>query len=110
MYMIMYVLDDPNLLDPVLDSWSSLGVTGVTIMESTGLHRRKLKHIPMRYEHEESTLDETYNSTLFAIVQNKQLVDACLTEVEKCAGDLNEPNTGVFAAWPLPIVKGVSSS
>ena len=49
MYMVLFVLDDPEHLDAVLSAWSSKGLTGVTIVESTGLYRRqKRKRIPMR--------------------------------------------------------------
>ena len=37
----MLVLDDINQLDAVLDGWQAVGVTGATIFNSTGLHRRR---------------------------------------------------------------------
>ena len=100
MYMIMYVLDDTTSLDKILDAWSKLGVSGATIIESTGLYRRRLQHIPMRYSYGGSPTDETGNSTLFVIVQNEELVHSCLQVIESIMGDLNNPNTGVFTAWP----------
>lgn len=39
MYMLMFILDDPNYLDEVLDAWEEVGVSGVTIVESTGMAR-----------------------------------------------------------------------
>jgi hypothetical protein len=41
-------------------------------------------------------------------VSNESLVYACVSAIEKVVGDLDEPNTGVIAAWPLSFVKGVS--
>ncbi len=49
MFMIMMVIDDPSLLDEVLDAWQSVGVTGATIVESSGLHRRRATTIGARY-------------------------------------------------------------
>jgi nitrogen regulatory protein P-II 1 len=112
MFMLMLVLDDITFLDQILEAWSNLGVSGVTIVESNGLYRRHQKHIPMRYaygETSETPLEERGNSTLFAIVENEQMSQVCLKEVEKIVGDLDGPNTGVFAAWPLATVKGVPS-
>jgi len=107
MHMIMLVLDDPAHLEKVLESWSSLGVSGATVLDSTGLHRHHLKHIPMRYAYGDSSLEETGNVTLLAIVGDEQKARDCLTGVEQIVGDLDLPNTGIFSAWPLSFTKGI---
>lgn len=106
MYMILFVLDDPDYLSRILDAWANNGISGATIIESTGLNRR-LSHIPMRYSYGETPLDERGNLSIFVIVQDENKVRDCLNEIEKIVGDLDEPNTGVFTAWPLTIQKGV---
>jgi nitrogen regulatory protein PII len=109
MFMVMFVIDDPEYLDQILDAWSTVGITGATIVDSMGLYHHQ-KHVPMRYAYGESPLEEKGNSTLFVIVRDEQTVQLCLDEVEKIVGDLDGPNTGVFAAWPLAYVKGVPPS
>ena len=109
MLMIMLVLDDPAYLGKVLESWSSLGASGATIIESSGLHRHQLKHIPMRYAFGDSSLEETGNRTLWAVVEDEKKARDCLEGVEQIVGDLDQPNTGIFSAWPLTITKGVPS-
>jgi hypothetical protein len=47
--MIFFVLDNPDRLDELLASWESIGITGVTIIESTGIHRVRRQLLPMRY-------------------------------------------------------------
>ena len=49
MYMIMFVLDDADQLEHVLEAWERAGMRGATIVESTGIHRLRRKHLPMRY-------------------------------------------------------------
>ena len=107
MFMVMVVINDPGQLDAVLEAWAERGVTGATIVESTGLHRRR-KHIPMRYAYAES-LVESGNITLFVAVQNEDMVKACLSAVEDIVGDLSGPNTGVLMAWPITFSKGIQS-
>ncbi len=107
MFMIMFVLDDIRHLDNVLTSWSDIGITGATIIESSGLHRKLQKSIPMRYIYDSSPLEETGNLTLFVIVENEGVVHSCLEVLEKIVGDLDQPNTGVFSAWPLLMTKGI---
>ena len=105
--MIMFVLNDISHLNQILDAWSNLGGSGATIIESTGLHRYKLKHIPMRYTYGDTSLEESGNCTLFTIVESENTVQLCLQSIEQIVGDLDEPNTGVFSAWPLTITKGI---
>ena len=109
MFMIMLVLDDNSYLDQILDTWSALGVSGATVVGSTGLYRRHLKRIPMRYTYGDSPSEEIGNTTLLVIVENETMVQSCLHAVEHIVGDLDGPSTGVFSAWPLSITKGIPS-
>jgi nitrogen regulatory protein PII len=113
MYMVMMVLDDPDKLDDVLDAWCEVNVSGVTIIESTGIQRRRAKNIkvPFRYNFTRmAPRIEEGHFTLFTVVPTEEYVHACIQAAEKIVGDLNQPNTGIFAAWPLDIVKGVPST
>jgi nitrogen regulatory protein PII len=107
MYAVFFVLDNPDLLDDVLDAWYAAGIGGVTILESTGFHRRRRQHIPMRYLFGGGESEEQGNLTLLAIVPDDTAVQTCLTRAESIVGDLSQPNTGVFTAWPLNTVKGI---
>ena len=107
MYMILFVLDDPELLDQVLDAWSGIGIQGVTIIESTGIQRRRKQLIPMRYLYQTTGDVEEGHVTLLALVDNEGVVQECLKATEALVGDLANPQTGVFAAWPLAVVKGI---
>jgi nitrogen regulatory protein PII len=104
----MFVLDDPGRLDDLLEAWEKAGVRGATIIESTGIHRRRSKTVPMRYMFQAIGNVEESHFTLFVIVENEAVVQACLQATEQLVGNLNEPNTGIFAAWPLSVVKGLS--
>lgn len=105
MFMVLLVLHDPDNLDAVLAAWSAIGLRGATILESTGLYRRQRKHIPMPYAY--GDYGEEGNYTLFAIVEHEEMVQACLEATEGVVGNLDDPDTGVLAAWPLAQVKGI---
>jgi nitrogen regulatory protein PII len=109
MYMVMFVLDDPNSLDKILDTWHEIGIGGTTIFDTTGFFRQRSKrlNIPMRYNLPRVTTSVENHFTLMAIVPSEEIVNRCLVETEKIVGDLDQPNTGVFSAWPLSLSKGV---
>ncbi len=107
MFMVLLVLDNPDQLDAVLQAWEAAGIRGATIIESTGIHRRLKRLIPMRYFFQAQGNEEEGHLTLLAIVESQAQVDACLQATESVTGDLDGPNTGVLAAWPLTTVKGL---
>jgi len=111
MYMVMFVLDQPDLLNRVLKAWEDVGITGATIVESSGFFRQKERRKLMTGRYILPTMQagiEKGNLSIFSIVADEQQVQAALQAVETVTGDLNQPNTGVFSAWPLGIVKGLS--
>jgi hypothetical protein len=107
MYMIMLVLDNPDLLEEVLNAWEKAGIRGATIVESTGIQRLRRENVPMRYLFQTPQLIEKGHLTLFVIVEGQQMVQDCLDATEHIVTDLDGPNTGVFAAWPLAFVRGL---
>jgi nitrogen regulatory protein PII len=110
MYAVIFVLHDPNKLDKVLEAWQGVGISGVTIIESTGIHRRTMqkKHIPMRFQFQPLAVGiEEGNITLMTILPSKDMLKNCVSTVESIVGDLNDPDTGILFSWPLEYVKGV---
>lgn len=106
MFIIMFVLDNPEFLNQILKVWANHGITGATIIESTGAFRHLNKHVPMRYSFGASTDIELGNITIFVIVEDQNKIQLCLELVESIVGDLDDPNTGIFAAWKLSSLKG----
>ena len=111
MHMLMFVLDDPDRLDDVLRAWERVGVTGVTIIESTGLARHqgvtRVGSPLMAGINRLMQSGQEGHYTFLTIVKGQSVVRACAEAAEQVVGSLDEPNTGVLAAWPLPIVYGV---
>ena len=110
MYTIMFVLDDPSQLDAVLTAWRTVGVTGITIVESSSFHRRQAhllgaRYIPLLLALQERVEQESY--TLFAAVPTLPLVEQCFAATEQVVGDLREPNTGIIVAWQVALARGL---
>ena len=105
MHMIFCVLDDPAKLIDILTAWENVGITGVTLLESTGMHRVTRRTFPMRFLPALYGQEENH-VTLLAIVEDEECIKGCLLATESIVGDLNGPNTGIFASWPLNMTKG----
>ena len=107
MFMIMLVLDDPDQLDAVIGAWETVGIRGVTMLESTGLGRLRQSRVAARYYFQSSHVEEEGHLTLLAVVPDENSVQSCLQATEEITGSLDEPHTGIFTAWPLAVAKGV---
>ena len=113
MVMIMFVLNDAEKLQSVLDAWEAVGVSGATILHSTGMGRtRQLTalrdDLPLMpslrdlFDHE-----EYFSRTLFTIVKDEAMVDKIVRASERVVGDLNEPGNGLIVTIPLGRVFGL---
>lgn len=113
MLQIVFVLDDPALLNNVLEAWTTAGVKGITIIESTGVHRVKSR----ASSHDAPLMlglsrllrtDQVGHNTLLAVVEDMAIVERVKEATEAMVGDLSGPNTGILfavpvaAAWGLP--------
>ena len=110
MLMVMLVLDEPELLDEILEAWRDAGVSGVTVAESEGAHRRAARraYVPARYALGGMVpTSPEGNFTLWSIVPDERTAQRCLEAAELVLGDLDDPNNGVLAVWPLLWTKGV---
>jgi nitrogen regulatory protein P-II 1 len=106
------VLDNPALLNDVLEAWSEVGVRGITILESTGVHRVRSKasrqDAPFMLGFSRLLrTDQVGHYTLFAVVPNMEIVERLVEVTEAIVGDLSQPNTGVLFAAPLTAAWGL---
>lgn len=113
MYMILFVLNDPDRLDEVLDAWEQAGVSGITVLPSTGLGRIRQKEgfrddVPLMpgvedFYHHQSDISHT----LFTIVDDEAMVTKVIEATQARIGNLDEPGNGILAVLPTVSVHGL---
>ncbi|MBP6015384.1 MAG: hypothetical protein KA586_01560 [Candidatus Promineofilum sp.] len=112
-YLVTLILDDIARELEVFDAWENTGVGGITILESTGLARIRLKEgyrddIPLMpsirsFFHSR----EEHHRTIFSIVQGEAMVQRLIDVTESLLGPLSTPHTGIMFAVPISHVAGV---
>lgn len=105
-FLVVFVLDDPDRCDDLLDAWESRCVTGVTILESTGLGRVRRAGLRDDIPLMPSLGDllrgrETHHRTLLSAVDNEEQVNALVEATQSIVGDLDQPHTGVMFVLPI---------
>jgi nitrogen regulatory protein PII len=107
MYMIFLVLHDPSRMKEVLSAWEDAGVSGVTILPSTGMQRLQSSDayrddVPLIPNIEDLLqYKEKMNRTFFTVVPSETMVDQVVEATQNVVGDLNLPNTGILVVLPV---------
>jgi hypothetical protein len=107
MFLVLLVLHDPDYLKELLAAWKALGVSGVTVMYSTGLGRitqgrgmrDDLPLIPSLQDFYEAHDD--MSRTLFTVVPDQDVVQSLITAARKVIGNLEDPDTGLLLVLPV---------
>jgi nitrogen regulatory protein P-II 1 len=96
-YLVVLIADNPSDCPLILDAWEEIGVTGVTILDSTGLGRVRraglrddLPLMPSLRELFQS--DEVRHRTLLSVVEE---------QAQNVIGDLDGPHTGFLFVVPV---------
>ena len=105
--MVLLVLDDVNYCTPVLDAWAAAGVSGITILDSTGLARVRAATsfrddfalMPSISNLMKSR--EERHRTIFTVVDSDEMVDKLIRVTQNITGDLKAPNKGVIFVLPV---------
>lgn len=115
MYLILFVLDDPDKLQDLLNAWENAGSGGATVMVSTGMQRMRSgairDDIPLM-----PGLDDLYkrieehHRTLFTIVKDDDVLKKIVSATESVVGSLNQPNTGILVVLPTTQVYGLEKT
>jgi len=112
--IVVAVLPSLEKSQDVLNAWEAFGVTGVTILESIGLHKlRQLRaqrdDVPLfpslRHLLEE---EEYHHRTIFVVVDDAFDLEGLIQVTEKAVGgNFNAPNSGLLFVTPVTRVLGL---
>jgi len=110
-YMVVLIVDDIEQCPVVLDAWEEAGVSGVTILSSTGLGRIRRAGLrddmPMMPSlHDLFENEEVQHRTLLSVVDSQEMVDKMAAAVQDIIGDLDNPHTGFMFVVPVSQVYG----
>lgn len=112
--LIVAVMPNMDRCQDVLETWERLGVTGITILESAGLHSLKqmggrrddmplmpsLRHL--------LEAEEYHHRTAFVVVDDGFDLAGLLRATEQAAcGDFNAPDSGLVFVVPVTLALGL---
>ena len=106
MKLIIFVLNQEERLEEILEAFLELGINGATILDSIGMGRILAHDIPI-FAGFQNLLHDTRpgNKTIISVVPEKK-VERIIQAIEQIIGSLDEPGNGVFISLPVDLVKG----
>ena len=107
--LVMIILDDLQRLPALLEAWQTIGVPGVTILQSVGAHRSRtwLSSVGLGALDRLFESDEVRRRTLLAVIEDDDLVAQAVAEAERVVGGFDRPDTGLLLVLPVTQVKGL---
>jgi nitrogen regulatory protein P-II 1 len=112
MKMILFVLNDPTRLLDLLNAWKEAGVSGATVLFSTGMGRIRQTvvlrdDLPLMPSLSDFFVQsEDLSRTIFTIIQD-DLVERIVTVTGQIVGDLQKPGNGILIVLPIDSVHGL---
>jgi nitrogen regulatory protein PII len=108
MKCLIFILNDVRKLSKLLHEWQHNGITGATILNSTGMAKALFAN------NDEAIIgsirhlldnDREENRTLFVLLHEDK-VETAINVIESVVGDLHKPNTGLVFTIDVGSFKG----
>lgn len=112
MHVLFLVLNATEYLDEILAAFIDIGVTGATILDSQGMASAIANNLDRKvplFGSLKSLLNNSrpYNKTVFAVIENKELLNEAIKTVEDIVGDMSQPGMGLMFSVPIGRVYGL---
>lgn len=112
LYLVVSVIDNPDDCSSVLEAWERVGVSGATILESTGLARIKRAGMRDDISIMPSLRDllhakEERHRTIFTVVDSQETIDSLVDVTQSVIGNFDQENTGFLFVVPVAQVYGL---
>ncbi len=108
--LLTMVLDNPALLDRVLEAWTEVGVRGITVLDSTGVQRLRSEaggDPPTFLGFRRLARTDRYSHYTLFSVTDAETVRRVVPATEAVVGDLSAPDTGILFTQPVGEVWGL---
>ncbi|MFP4330735.1 MAG: hypothetical protein ACOC28_03865 [Alkalispirochaetaceae bacterium] len=108
MKLIVFVLNNEDLLEQVLEAYAEAGIQGATILDSEGMGRFLSYEVPLFAEFRRfMTGNKPYNKTILSVVRNHDLISRLEELLDQVCGGLSTPGTGIFFTLPVDYARGL---
>mgnify|MGYP001150787855 CR=1 FL=1 len=108
MKLLVFILNNEEFLEEVLEAYVEAGVTGATILDSEGMGRFLAYEVPLFAGFKEFMKgNKPYNKTILSVVRDDETVKQVRSIIDELVGGLDNPGTGIMFTVPVDWVSGL---
>ncbi len=108
MKLLVFILNDEEYLEEVLQAYVEAGVTGATIIDSEGMGRFLTYEVPLFAGFKEFMKgNKPYNKTIISVIRNEATIERVKALVDEIVGELENPGTGIMFTLPVDWAAGL---
>jgi nitrogen regulatory protein PII len=110
MKLLVFVLNNEEHMEKVLEAYIEAGVTGATLLDSEGMGRFLTYEVPLFAGFKEFMKgNKPYNKTIISVVRNEKVVERVRVLVDDIVGGLENTGTGIMFTLPVDWAAGLVS-
>lgn len=108
MKLLVFVLNDEELLEEVMEAYVEAGITGSTILDSEGMGRFLSYEVPLFAKFKDFMKgNKPYNKTIFSVVYSDEVIKKAKELVDEVVGGLESPGAGIMFTVPVDWAAGL---
>lgn len=108
MKLLVFVLNQEELLEQVLEAYAEAGVEGATILDSEGMGRFLTYEVPLFAEFRSFMKgNKPYNKTIFSVLRDETALARLEPLLDEITGGLDEPGNGIIFTLPVDYARGL---
>jgi len=108
MKLLVFVLNNEEYLEEVLEAYVEADVAGATILDSEGMGRFLTYEVPLFAGFKEFMKgNRPYNKTIISVIREQTAVDKLKKLVDNIVGGLDKPGTGIMFTVPVDWAAGL---
>lgn len=108
MTLLVFICNQPDKVEEVLEGFLEIGVTGATVIDTVGMGQLLSSEVPI-FAGFRSLFSgaSAVNKTILSVIDGSTKVDQAYDIIEEAMGSLDEPGTGIVFTIPVEKVKGL---
>lgn len=108
MKLLVFILNDEEHLEEVLEAYIEAGVTGATLIDSEGMGRFLTYEVPLFAGFKEFMKgNKPYNKTIISVIRNEEVIEQLKKLLDPIVGGLANPGTGIMFTVPVDWAAGL---
>jgi nitrogen regulatory protein PII len=108
MTLLVFICNQPDKLEEILEGFVEIGITGATIVDSVGMGRLLSSEVPIFAGFSSMFRGASaVNKTIMSVIDDPEKIQEAYTIIEDAVGSLAEPGAGIAFTIPIENVKGL---